>query len=381
MRRRGALRVRVGLRVGGRRGQAAVLLALSLFAMLLLLAMATNIGTVVNDKIRVQSTADLATYAVAYSEAASLNVLVAKNEKIAGIVKDCRRQLESGPIAGAWPGTPACGCNPEDQAAEMIVRQCMMELDDAILDFANAARYDTTVGRALKAGEATAKANFRGSEKRLTFFEDVAGSPTYDGTYRTTFNTNVLGVSQTWTTIAQYAQVSDVKLNYAVQVECGSTCATTGILPSQPHDVHAWFYKNTDKPDVWVAGRVAGTPRKRFLDTDYSSGGGDGGYFGASSTGGDDLLVAYSVAKPYDGSVGPSRGGTALRSATTMHPTLMGVYWSHAVEYPKMTMVDEYRARMAGVKDGLSGSTTPERLVEQDGGELGRSWDMDRFEH
>lgn len=378
MRRRAFVRARA--RRLARGGQAAVLLALSLFAMLLLLAMATNIGTVVNDKIRVQSTADLATYAVAYSEAASLNALAKKNEDIADIVKDCRRMLESGPLpGGAWPELPPGDCLPVNQIADQIVRQCQMRLDDAILDFANAARYDQTVERALRAGKATAKANFKGSEKRLTFFEDVPGSPTYDGTFRTTFQTNVMGVAQTWSTIAPYAQVSDVKLNYAVLLQCGSYPIPN--VPSIPVDVHAWFYKTTDKPDVWVAGRVAGTPRKRFVDTDFKAGGNDKGYFGASSTGGDDLLVAYAVAKPYDGSVGPSRGGPALRSATTMHPTLLGVFWSHAVEYPKMTMVEEYRARMAGVKDGLSGRTTPERLVEQDGGDLGKSWDMDRFEH
>lgn len=366
-----------------RRGQAAVLLALSLFATLLLLAMATNMGTLVNDRIRMQETADLATYAVAYSESASLNELVTKNEEIAAIVKQCRRDLENGSAGGPWMGTPPCGPATNDVAADQIIRSCQMQLDEAILEFAQAARYDRTVTPALLAGRRTAGANFTGVESRTTFFDDVPGSPTYNGTYHVTFDTNLMGWSGTWASIAEYEQVSDVMLSYSIQIE-NQYCTFVANVPSVPVAVNAWFAKATDDPDVWVAGRVAGTPRNRFLDTAYGSGGSDGGYFGASSTGGDDLLVSYAVAKPYDGSVGPSRGGPALRSATTPHPntfTHPGVYWSHAVEYPKMTMVEEYRARFSGIQDGLTGDTTPRELVEQDAADLGRSWDMSLFEH
>jgi hypothetical protein len=365
-------------RAARRRGQAAVLLALSIFAMLLLLAMATNMGTLVNDKVRMQSTADLSTYAVAYSEAASLNRLAQRNRDIAEVVRDCREQLEDGPIGGAWPGE--CDCFPRSARPESIIESCKARIDDKILRFVDAARYDATVGPALSAGSATARANFEGVERRLSFFSDVRGSPTRRGTFHTSWETNE-GPRGRSETIADFDQVTDVMLNYSVQLYCpADDCDPGPIMPTPPVSVAAWFYKDTDDPDLWVAGRVAGTPEKRYLDTAYASSGTDGGYFGASSTGGDDLLVAYAVAKPYDGSVGPTRAGPAQRSASTLGPNL--VYWSHAIDYTEFTMLDDYRARMAGINDDLAGSVTPRSLVEDDGWRLGRGgYDMDRFEH
>ena len=358
-----------------------MLLALSIFACLLLVALATNIGTVVTDRIRMQTTADLSTYAVAYSEAASLNELARKNEAIADVVKDCRKQLERGPIAGAWPGLP-CDCRPVDYMANQIIEACKMRIDQAVVDFAQTAKWEATTRRALDAGYATADANFRGVD--ATFFEDRTGSPTKRGTFKTTWQTNRMGMGGTWDTVAPYRQVTDVKLNYAVIVECTPSCTPLPIpIPSWPQNVRAWFYKGTDEPDLWVAGRVAGTPRRPFLDTSYSSWRPDGGYFGASSTGGDDKLVAYAVAKPFDGTVGPSRGSFLQRNGNVIKPTPpIGVFWSQAIWYPKFAMQDTYKARLAAINDRLSGATTPATLVAGDASRVGRRrWNTGRFKH
>lgn len=352
-----------------------MLLALSLFAMLILLAMATNMGSAVNDRIRMQSTADLSTYAVAYSEAASLNALVEKNRAIADAVDRCRSRLEHGFVPWSFP----CLCSNTNPQAEIEIQRCKLEVDEAIYDFTQAAQYDRTVGRALAAGRATAQANFDGTERRLSFFENESGSPTARGTYKTTWSTNS-GASGTYQTIADFTQADDVRLNYAVIPMCGSYCTPNPIQLSNTVQLHAWFYKDSSDPDIWVAGRAAGTPENRYLDTAFSTSGSDGGFFGASSTGGDDLLVAYAVAKPYDGSVGPTKAGYAQRNATTLG--MYGVYSSHAVDYPRFAMVEEYRARFAGIQDSLGGSTTPRELIERDAYALGRpSYDMDRFKH
>jgi hypothetical protein len=373
---RARLLLRARHRFGARRGQAAVLIALSIFAMLLLLAMATNIGTVVNDKIRMQSTADLSTYAVAYSEAASMNELVGLNQEIVDAVHDCRQTLEAGPIMGDWPETVPCGCSPDSEIAEAAVQMCKMSIDAAILRFAQRAQYGATVSPALAAGRATADENYTGVT--ANFFDDVFGSPTHRGTFTIQYALN-FGGFMVAPSVADLRQVSDTGLNYQVFVTCGEPpdCVPNPML-GRTTLVHSWFYKDTRDPDVWVAGRVSGTPEKQFLDTAYGNGH-DGGYFGASSTGGDDLLVAYAVAKPYDGSIGPTELSGNQQNGNGRDGR--GVYWARGTTYPELSMYDEYRARLAGVNENLEGTLTPSDLVAEDGWELGKSWDMSKFKH
>lgn len=362
--------------MAGRRGQAAALVAMMIFVIVLFIAMATNVGTLVNDRVRMQETADLATYAVAYSQAATLNDLVELNEDIVRAVEDCRDALS--PV---FPGQPCvCGPSQRDLVAEnVIIPMCKMRVDMAIGRFVQRASYSFSVGPALAAGRATAEANFTGTSGGLTFFEDRPGSPTRSGTYTISPSFNMGGSGGTIPSIADFVQVTDTKINYQVMQYCGE-CVYAGNIITPPVNLASWFYKETDDPDVWVAGRVSGTPEKRFLDTAYSTGGSDGGYFGASSTGGSDKLVAYAVAKPYDGAVGPTRANTLLRNGNSA--PVMGVYSAEGASLTReLTMVDQYRARMAGIQDNLGGSTTPASLVQQDAWSFGTSWDMDKFKH
>ena len=85
------------LRRRHRSGQAAVLIALVLFSLIIFLALATNMGILVNDKIRMQNSADLGAYAGAYKEAQQLNALVAKNREIVDVVDSCRDTITSRP--------------------------------------------------------------------------------------------------------------------------------------------------------------------------------------------------------------------------------------------------------------------------------------------
>jgi hypothetical protein len=363
--------------MSGRRGQAAALVAMMIFVIVLFIAMATNIGTLVNDRIRMQETADLATYAVAYSEAATLNELVELNQEIVRAVEDCRDALS--PV---FPGYPCvCGYSQRDPTAEnVIIPMCKMQIDMAIMNFVQRASYAQSVSPALAAGRATARANFDGSENGLTFFEDRPGSPTAMGTYTISpsFNSGG-GGGGTYPSIANFVQVADTKINYQVMHYCGE-CVYAGNIITPPVDLSTWFYKETDEPDLWVAGRASGTPEKRFLDIAYSTGGPDGGYFGASSTGGSDKLVSYAVAKPYDGAVGPTRANTLLKNGNSA--MVMGVYSSQGAELTReLTMVDAYRARLAGIQDSLAGATTPANLVQQDASNFGTYWDMDKFKH
>ncbi|MFN7145191.1 MAG: TadE/TadG family type IV pilus assembly protein [Myxococcota bacterium] len=364
-----------------RRGQSAVLIAMVLFVMLLLVAMSTNIGTVVNDKIRMQSTADLATYAVAYSEAASLNEMTELNKGIVDAVQNCRTALAAGiGIPGTWPETTPCGCQPKSMAAETFIQTtCKPMIDLAISRFISRAQYDQTVGKALSAGEATAEANFRGVD--IDFFQGLLGSPTMRGTYWLRGGLN-LGPSVALPSIADIHQVTDTALNYRVFMTCpmppSGQCTPVPPLVGDTTYVKSWFYKDDKNPEIWVAGRASGTPERQFLDTDYSTGR-DRGYFGASSTGGDDKIYAYAVAKPYEGSLGPSEISGTQQNGNG-YP-ILGVYSRRGAGYPELSMYDEYRARLAGTQENLEGPVTPEELIFMDGLREGRMWDMSKFRH
>jgi len=79
--------------MSAQRGQAAVLVALSLFCMVIFLALATNVGIVVNDRIRMQNAADLAAYAGAFEEARALNRMTEINRRIVMAADDIRKHL------------------------------------------------------------------------------------------------------------------------------------------------------------------------------------------------------------------------------------------------------------------------------------------------
>ena len=349
--------------------------ALCLMSLLLVVAFATNTGIAVNDRVRMQEAADLATYAVAYSQAASLNEITKKNQAIAKSVADCRSRLERGGVPWRTP----CNCSNVDPFAEIAVAACRMEISFAIYDFVSEASYRKSVEPALRAGKATAERNFTGTRDHTSFFEDIPGSPTARWTHSTRWTTPS-GLAGVNATLASFEQVTDSKFNYRYLKTCGR-CDIPIPIPvlSPTYDFPTWFYKRSRDPDVWVAGRVSGTPEKRFLDTDFRATGRDGGYFGASSTGGDDLLVSYAVAKPYDGSVGPS--GLLGNEQNGNGMGFGGVYASGAVDLPVKAMYDEYRARMAGIQDGLDGMMSPTTLIAIDGAELGKSWDTSMFEH
>ena len=75
------------------RGQAAVLIALSLFSMVVFLAMATNFGILVNDRIRMQNAADLAAYAGAFEQARVMNRMTQLNARIHHVAAMTRKHL------------------------------------------------------------------------------------------------------------------------------------------------------------------------------------------------------------------------------------------------------------------------------------------------
>ncbi|MCB9761936.1 MAG: hypothetical protein H6739_19080 [Alphaproteobacteria bacterium] len=334
-----------------RRGQAAVLIALCLFGLVIFLALATNMGILVNDKVRMQSAADLGAYAAAYKEAQQLNRMVARNEAILEEVKDCRNTLTSVP----WPS--ACDCEARSALAETYITLCELRIEALATDFLVEASWSQSVGPAMDAGMATMDANIpglRSSGSKLYQGPGSASAPTAHRSEGTMFMPGL-------PTIASYRRVQDTNFNYPVMLMCPTNvgCIPMGIVPSaRTHQLRTWYYKDDTDPDVWVMAEATGTMRSAYLDIGYSSGGRDGGYFGASSTGGTDRMYAVAVAKPYGGSVGPTAASPAQRNANT---DAEGPYWTgRGTRFAKLTMVDEYRARMAGIGEWDSASASDE---------------------
>ncbi|MCB9796206.1 MAG: hypothetical protein H6741_26215 [Alphaproteobacteria bacterium] len=335
-----------------RRGQAAVLIALVLFSLVVFLALATNMGILVNDKIRMQSAADLGAYAAAYKEAQVLNTLAAKNREIQEKVKWCRDQLTS----IAWESR--CDCQARSDFAETFIDICQVEIDRLATEFVLTASWGNSVQPALLAGMETMDANVPGLRSSGSFMYQGDGASSQSGVY------SVEGTMfmPDRPAIAEFKRVRDSKFNYPVLLVCQTNvgCMATGIVPSaRTHELSTWYYKETANADVWAMAEASGTMRSAYLDIAYSSGGSDGGYFGASSTGGSDRMYAVAVAKPFGGSVGPTRASPAQRSGNT---ALNGPYYSgRGTEYARMTMIAQYRARLAGVGewDRVSATTKP----------------------
>ncbi len=349
-----------------RQGQAAVLIALVTFSLVIFLALATNMGILVNDRIRMQNAADLGAYAAAYKEAQRLNVMVKKNEEILRRAEECRRLLTE--VQPVWTGE-ICLCEPINFEAEELIDSCESWIDSAADDFLDSSSWTASVQPALDAGIRTMGANISGLDGHpdTKMFQDD-NSASMLGIYQAQ---KVGPISaRTVDSIGNYQQVSDTFLNYRVLVMCPhvatGSCIPWGIQPSVPREVPSWFIKDDRNPDIWVMSQAAGTMASQYLDIAYSASGNDGGYFGGSSTGDDDTMYAIAVGKPYGGSVGPTRQAASDTVVNGNEAPDQGVYLTLGFEETKLAMIEEYRARLAGTGEWGSSGTTPLGALQLD---------------
>jgi hypothetical protein len=339
-----------------RSGQSAILIALSLFTMVIFVAFVTNIGILVNDKIRVQSAADLGAFSAAYREAQVMNRLAAVNYDILKEAERCRVMLEGGE---PWM-PPSCDCQPIHPIAEQIISSCSASMDAMAAEFQATASYSASVSNAIAAGQYTMNENVSGISGE--FFEGYSGSATAPGAY------SVDGV------VAAIADFSRLTTNFNYWVSplcpCFTGCCYMPTVPSPIVSASSYYVKDDRDPDVWVMAEASGTMSGTYLDIAYSPGGNDGGYFGGSSDGGEsDRMVALSVAKPFDGSVGPTviYLGDGSTSGIAAGNYGLPVERSIAFMLPEAYIQPTYRARLAGVHewDGSSTIRTPVATIAQ----------------
>jgi len=338
----------------------AVVMALVLFTLVIFMAFATNMGILVNDRIRMQNAVDLGAYAGAHSQAQVLNELAFINDKIIRELQDCRESLEAQYPIQADP----CACNPPiNSIAENWIQQCQVNVAALVQDFQAAAAYGNTVSKAMQAARATMNTNLANlaaaANADTHFFNTTSGSATRNGAY----NTGIADFEQMTTT-----------LHYLVAPSCPCAfgCCTYPPVPSPERNISSYFVKDELEPTVWFMAQGAGTMDVPYLDIDYNGSGNDGGYFGGSSAGGLDQMFATAVAKPYDGSVGPTRqyisdGRLDNGIAAGQDPSFQfsGVWRSQGLERMREYMQPTYRARLAGINEwsDLAGSVPNNPIV------------------
>lgn len=359
-----------------RQGQAAVLIALCMFSLVVFLAFATNMGILVNDKIRIQNAADMGAYSAAYREAQVLNRLTRINQEILNEAKRCRQVLEG----RIWQGVP-CDCQAISPDADAFIQGCESRLQALESQFLAEAEYTASVGSMLSAGQAALDANV--SDLSMTsgshFFESSPASPTSQGS----------GVTKSIPTLTTFEQLQSY-FDYFVMPSCPcltGCCYQPQVPRIEPIPLGSYFIKPDRDPDMWVMAEASGAMKTSYLDIAYSPTGGDGGYFGGSSAGSDDVMTAIGVAKPFDGSVGPTAqyidqdGSSRLDGFAAGNNEASPIQYSFQFLVPETFMQPTYRARLAGVHewDGASADYNPADAISSN--PVGRTRDPSRIHH
>ncbi len=362
-------------------GQAAVLIALCLFSMVVFLAMATNMGILVNDRIRMQNAADLAAYAGAFEQARILNRLTQLNRRIFNVAAMTRKQLTCRDLpdldeAIHYESTIDCdrgtrtlvalGCNRPPRGPEAYIKAqvARMKIDAAMFMALN----HRGKGSPNRAARFTAIRNFPGlgRPRHHSFYDWMDGSPTSKLPPKP-----LIKVERAQTTFhyAQWYRRGQCSFCPAwkrvgfiwIPINIGGCIF---VYPSGPHKT--WFYKSPPGPNVFFPVRVNGVPKKGFLDIRNLR----GGYFGGDAQRGvirgTDELWAFAVAKPYGGFIGPSDGQGEAHSVTfkfwIKRKTATVYDWdSFNRNGVGAKFFPTYRARMAGLQ---------ERMMAPEGGPL-----------
>lgn len=329
------------------RGQAAVLTALSLFTMVVFLAMATNAGILVNDRIRMQNTADLTAYAGAFEQARTMNEMALLNKRIYIHVQRLRGILNYGPMYVTedppdstdvfyWHQKP-CSCLDVSPAAEVYIKIAQATIDAQY----QLVRMANVKGQVLSRAAATntASKNFLGlhlGPRHLSFFHFNPNSPTAP-----------LG-------LVELERVPNTMVGYNFIRNCRCCDGCCPYPQIKTHELETWAYKGDDDL-VYFPAKVQGVPLKNFLDIGRRN----QRLFGADADKhpmASDMLYGYAAAKPFEGIIGTSNpdndnisidGGDANTPMNPIYPP------SDDLENFFMAT---YRARMAGIHENMGGS-------------------------
>lgn len=355
-------------------GQAAVFTALGMFTLVLFTALAVNTGIVVNDKIRMQDTADLTAYSGAYTQATYMNKMAALNEDMYETVQRLRAVLNYGPMymVSDTPDSlpvyywtqPPLSCLPYSPDAQDMIDLFQRRLDSI---YANIEKTNLeAMANVELASKYTAEKNFLGPAARstngsLSFFKTVPGSPA--------------GRTGGMIKIARLEKDDSNATQVGYNYWRSCACCDTKCDYAQQHieGISSWVYKVDDGKLYWPV-KVKGVPQKNFVDTAVRG----GPYFGAdasTSSSDSDMIYGYAAAKPYEGMIGTSdpdnrnEGGSFVPLNPIYPPsddlqniggTLSVNENTGAVDYFRAT----YRARLMGMHEQVGSSTGAAKMVD-----------------
>lgn len=309
------------MRIGSRKGQAAVLAMLCLFSLLVFVALAANTGSLVSDRTRWQNTIDATAYAGAFEQARILNKLTDINKEIVSSVNDLRDLLNQ----REWR-QPPCSCIDYSPTADTIIYNYQSRLDALAAEFDRWNRYGQQTTKLAARNTAGKNLLKRGAADPfyLGFFQDSSSSPT------------------SWDVLVPVDRVTTTNFSYLYTKSCrccNSCCPYPGYI-REPLQLNTWMYKSNPEQLVFFPAKMRGTPLKNFFDKPGE------GYFGASSNGGMDMMNAYSAGKPYDGKLGTPDPGNDGWGPTY----ISGIEGS---DFDNNNFRPEYRARVTGLKENM----------------------------
>lgn len=352
----------------GQRGQAAVFSALGLFTMVLFLALAVNSGILVNDRIRMQTSADLSAAAGANVQAAGMNKIAELNNEIYRQVQSLRAVLNYGPsyIVSDNPDEspvfywrqPDCSCLEYSPDAIEVIKVYQRRLDSI---HEQIKYYNTTVpALADKAARYTAGRNFldppQGDETEDNYLPNPPTGSFYnfsDNPASPTYGLQLMDLGRVTGTMVGY--------NFLRSCRCCDGCCNYPQQDTQPMDT--WVYKQ-DTGMVYYPVKLKGVPMKNFLDIATRG----GSYFGAdaSSSSASDMLYGYAAAKPYEGNIGTdnpdnnNEGGSFVPQNPIYPPSDDLQTGDGSINYFR----DRYRARVLGIHENTGSSTGPASMAD-----------------
>lgn len=324
-------------------GQSAVLAAMLCGVLIFVIAMTTNLGKVVTEKIQLQNTVDLAVYAGAATQAGRLNKMREKNQEIWQIAVDTRDTLSrhsvigdplshdfkgDGPQCSTLAGIPralsSIYLDNEIRMAKQRIDQLSRDIDQLNKD-ANKDAYLAAVD--------TANANYRGAGDLLKAYHD---------------------------TNAKLMETDRVTLDFTYKAWCIQIPPGTPVQHTWTNGERfdTWVFKDDAGDVAFVAGIEDAHPNSPWLDVND--------YFSStncppqsSPRNGRCGISVYAAAKPFYGKLGAmdnlitENGFIYNLDEPIPLPLKMIVDQSGPIQpfKPKDGMYRDYRVRFVGLFD------------------------------
>lgn len=305
------------MRLKSQTGQSSVFAALLCSVLVMLIAMTTNIGKLVTEKIAMQNTVDMAAYSGAATQAAYLNKMRETNEKIYNQIHDLRDFLDThsvpldpvtyasnhpgsgnrggrmGSSPGSLDGFPCLSQVARPNGLVAPVAEAKIQATQTTIDglWAQFLRYANQAdAAATQAAADSAQKNYPGTQGKLHFYHSGGKIADYDQA------------------LVQVSYKAWCLSPIGVPVQ-----ATFAFRQPSNEIPTTWGFKTGKKGDIQFAvGIVDAHPMSSFMSSYFDSM--DGCHMGGSPNNMERCpLDVYAVATPYYGKVGADPEGRDAR--------------------------------------------------------------------